>query len=132
MNIPAWHIVGWPVIELSVEQWKELSTFHLVGHLVRYDEDGRRSGNTLWTAEINGQQVGLAWEWCEVLPNVIVMTDPMSVMSNVALTAVDCKPSEFERVLHLNNAVYQLNWQRRLASDQRPQELRELTSPLAA
>ena len=132
MNVPAWHIVGWPVVELSVEHWKELSKFQLVGQSARHDQSGRRLGNTLWAAEIFGQQVGLAWEWCEVLPNVIVMTDPMSIMSNVTLTAMDGRPNEFERVLHLNNAVYQINWQKGLASVQRPQELRELSSPLAA
>lgn len=132
MNIPAWQIFGWPVVDVSIERWAELSDFELVGHSSRCDADGRRLGETLWTTDMAGKEIGLAWEWCEVQPNVIVMSDPMSVMSNVALTSTDRKTNEFERVLHLNNAIYQLPWQRRLVSILRQEEHREIPLPLAA
>ncbi len=132
MNIPAWHIVGWPAVDLSIEQWTGLSGFQLVGHSSRLDEEGRRSGSTLWAAKAAAGRVGLAWEWCELQSNVVVMSDPMSIMSNVVLRDEERKTNEFERILHLNNAVYQLPWQKRLAFVIQARDDEEVALPLAA
>ena len=114
MNIPAWQIVGWAAVRVPADRWLELGGFELTGHACRVNEAGRRVGNTLWSTDTPSGKVGLAWEWCEAEANVIVMTDPMSIMSNVCLTSEDRMSNEFERVLHLNNAIYQLPWQKRL------------------
>ena len=132
MNIPAWHIVGWPTIDVSVDRWTDLSNFRLAGHSSRLDDDGRRVGNTVWTADIDGGQIGLAWEWCELQSSVFVMTDPMCVMSNVVLKEGTEEASGSQRVLHLNNAVYQLPWQKRLASALRGRSQEDPGLPLAA
>ena len=132
MNIPAWQIIGWPAVDLSIDRWAELSGFQPVGHASRLDEEARRLGNTLWSVAIDGHRVGLAWEWLEVHPNVFAMSDPMSIMSNVALIVNGRMTNEFERVLHLNNAVYQLGWQQAIASILRRQDDREVILALAA
>ena len=109
------HHGGWPAVDLSIEEWTGLSGFQLVGRAGPLDEAGRRSGSPLWAAKAAAGRVGLAWEWCELQSTVVVMSDPMSIMSNVVLRDGGGKTNEVERIRHVTNAGYHLTWQKRLA-----------------
>jgi hypothetical protein len=55
--------------------------------------------------------MGLAWDWCEVR-HVIALADPMTVLSNVQLTADDGQRlPRSQELLYLNNAIHELCWQ---------------------
>jgi hypothetical protein len=120
MNIPAWQIVTWPPVAITVSELKRLRGFNPLGWSSRIGEDGRLLGNVLWVSDEAPRRVGLAWEWCESAPNVFVMSDPMTVLSNVKLTDDDGEASEFKRVLYLNNAIYKFPWQKHVRSLTRP------------
>lgn len=64
--------------------------------------------------------VGIAWDWREVLRDVVVMADPMSILSNVKF--VDEEGEEFDdadRLLQLNTAVYNIPWQNAVCTTKR-------------
>ena len=76
--------------------------------------EGLRCGQAIWgsAAEEGDAPFGLAWDWEEVKDGVVALSDPMTIVSNVVLLE-DGKPvDEFKRIVHLNNAIYQLPWQR--------------------
>lgn len=75
-------------------------------------EQGRRSGQTLWSTMVAGQRFGIGWGWGEVATGLIALADPMRLRSNIQLVGADglCLHAGM-RLLHLNNAVNSLNWQ---------------------
>ena len=71
-----------------------------------------RYGQLLWGFETDDSMLGIAWDWREVMPDVVAIADPMSIVSNACFVdeegiAVD----DAVRMLCLNSAVYQLPWQ---------------------
>jgi hypothetical protein len=75
--------------------------------------DGELSyGQVVWGGSAQGQPVGLAWDWCEIRSDVILMADPMTVITNLCLTDEEGEPlSEREMILLLNNTIHELEWQ---------------------
>ena len=75
--------------------------------------DGELSyGQVVWGGSAEGQPVGLAWEWCEVRRDVILLADPMTVITNLCLTDEEGEPlSDREMILLLNNTIHGLAWQ---------------------
>jgi hypothetical protein len=72
-------------------------------------------GQVLWATDTEGEPVGLAWDWAEVRERLLVLADPMAVLSNVALVdeageALDPR----EQLVHLNDMIHALPWQERL------------------
>ena len=126
MNVPVWHIVTWPEVALTEPAWKALGGFDLLGWSSHQDEEGRMRGNTLWASDEASGRIGLAWDWCETDRNVLVMCDPMSVLSNVVISGAEDRRNDFKRTIHLNNAIYQLPWQRQLRSLVRPRTRKEV------
>jgi hypothetical protein len=61
--------------------------------------------------------VGVCWEWREVIPNVLALSNPLGIQSNVMLKderGEIVAPSTL--VLHLNAAVNKFAWQVDLTS----------------
>ncbi|MDQ2736026.1 MAG: hypothetical protein M3Y55_13795, partial [Pseudomonadota bacterium] len=53
-----------------------------------------------------------AWDWREVRPGVVALSDPMTVLSNIVLLGEEGRPVDsFKRILHLNNVIFSLPWQ---------------------
>ena len=80
MTIRSWVIKSWPEV-----QWKppadrsQWPLFHHMGTEVRpsLDEMGRKIGDTVWVARVQGTKlIGAAWEWVELLPGVAAIRDP--------------------------------------------------------
>jgi hypothetical protein len=81
------------------------------------ESSGRRQGQALWVAAHEGARVGLAWDWAEVCDRVVALRDPMTVLSNLDL--VDERGElldESERLVHLNSAIHELDWQAHVAA----------------
>ena len=76
-----------------------------------YDRS-HRCGSVLWETEVTGADAWLSWSWHEVRRDVVVIDNPLVVMSNVALLdATGAEISQEHRILHLHAALYRLPWQ---------------------
>lgn len=119
MTIPAWQLISWkPVLTTLPEFRRVLAHMRPFGDAAAEGVEqggprhGPRQGQALWAATLQGQPLGLAWDWAEVRRDVVALCDPMNVLSNVRLVdeegALLCSA---ERVLHLNSAIHELEWQ---------------------
>lgn len=73
---------------------------------------GDRLGTATWASEIHGILVALTWEWREVLPRIVALSNPLGVSCNVVLhDEKGVLLSEKTRVLYLNGAISRLPWQ---------------------
>ncbi|MEO5735349.1 MAG: hypothetical protein ABIN96_01350 [Rubrivivax sp.] len=71
-----------------------------------------KHGLSLWGCELDGTLVGMAWDWAEVRPSVVALSDPMKILSNIILLDDDrCCMEEARRLLYFNTAVFRLPWQ---------------------
>lgn len=113
MTIQAWHITRWAphIVSLSdlpdlVVRMRELSS------RVTFPDQGMRRGQAVWGLDTHKETVGLGWDWVEILPHVRALLDPMHIVSNLLFVdrAGHCISPE-QRVLHLNNILFQLQWQ---------------------
>ena len=105
---------------MTVKEWSALQGFELCGLSSALNDGVWLRGNTLWARDQDGQRIGLAWEWFEMERNVFIMSDPMSILSNVCLVGVEDQRNDFKRTIQLNNMIYRLPWQERLRTKLRP------------
>ena len=115
MTIPAWQLITWkPVLTTLTDFRRMLARMRPLGEAAGTERPvpGGRQGQALWAATHHGQPLGLAWDWAEVRDDVVALCDPMNVLSNVALLdAHGGLLGEAARILHLNSAIHQLDWQ---------------------
>ncbi len=117
MTIPAWQLISWrPVLTTLPEFRRAVRCMRPWGDL-EIDGAGQprvrpRRGQAVWAADHQGLPLGLAWEWAQVRGDVVALSDPMNVLSNVRLVSAEGTPiGESERMVHLNSAIHQLDWQ---------------------
>jgi hypothetical protein len=113
----AWGVISWVSVEMDVAEWKGLlrNFRHSVTSVLgEPDEYGCHYGYTLWKANHSDRPdtIGLAWDWREVQPGVVGQDDPMSILTNVRLTRHGQLLGAAEKILELNDTVYQIGWQR--------------------
>jgi len=119
VTIPAWQLISWKPVLTTLPEFRRA-----VAHMRPFGEAageatehggsgcGPRQGQALWAATHQGQPLGLAWDWAEVRKDVIALCDPMNVLSNVRLVDEEgALLGSAERVLHLNSAIHELEWQ---------------------
>ncbi len=119
MTIPAWQLISWkpvlttlPEFRRALAHMRPFAESSLEGAGPGGPRDGPRQGQALWAGTHKGQPLGLAWDWAEVRKNVVALRDPMNVLSNVRLVDDEGVPlGAAERVLHLNSAIHELDWQ---------------------
>ncbi len=116
MTIPAWKIVTWPTVATPLDDWHQsVRRLRYLGMSVHVDDDGEkplRYGQLLWGCEARDSMLGIAWDWREVMPDVVAIADPMSIVSNACFVDEEgIEVDEAVRMLCLNEAVYQLPWQ---------------------
>jgi len=70
------------------------------------------TGHTVWGRLSGDGDAGLAWDWVEIAKGVVAMVDPMRVVTNMQLVALDghVLPAT-EAALHFNQFVRRLPWQ---------------------
>ena len=115
MNIPAWQVSSWSPVEAGLKEWQSaVRRLRHLGTSVQSDEqsEGLRYGQIVWGGEKSGAMFGMAWDWREIAENVIVMSDPMAVITNVTLLSDDgVEVSASRKVIVMNTAIYSLPWQ---------------------
>lgn len=110
----AWQVFSWNPVLIRIPDFEHLTdilhpidvavTAHGVDHL--------RSGQAFWAGELDGNRIGIAWDWAELQRDVLTLLDPMKLISNVKLVSDEgnCL-SESETILYLNCMVHDLPWQ---------------------
>ena len=116
MQVPAWQVASWSDVCVSLTKWNEsIGELRHLGTSSQIDEkeNGLRYGQAVWGVRANGDEwVGIAWDWREIRAGVVAMSDPMTVLSNLVFLDEEGRPVDpFKRILHLNNAVFSLDWQ---------------------
>jgi hypothetical protein len=122
MTIPAWSVITWPKVLASVKELEEavfrmqhLSTsVHADPH-----DDERLCGQVLWGGDVGGTPVGIAWDWTMLSSEVVIMADPMKLLTNLVLIDDGELLDDMSSILRLNTAIHQLRWQDRMPAPQR-------------
>jgi hypothetical protein len=119
VTIPAWQLISWKPVLTTLPEFRRVLA-HMRPFCGAAVEDveqdgaphGPRHGQALWATSLQGQPLGLAWDWAEVRQDVVALCDPMTVLSNVRLLDEEgALLGAAERVLHLNSAIHELDWQ---------------------
>jgi hypothetical protein len=78
------------------------------------DELGRVVGDTVWAASMgNKGLLGAAWEWVELLPGVVVLSDPNGLVSNAQfLSDEGAEEGELRSTILVNCVAHSIPWQR--------------------
>ena len=118
---PVRRVKTWAPVATAVQRLRESSAaLRYVGATVssRSPKGVNRSGQVLWAADIGDCQFGLAWGWICLRGDVVVMTDPMGVATNLALVDDESgEPlSESQVMCCLNSVIHSLPWQEMLRS----------------
>ena len=119
-------ISAWEPFEASLLEWRRLCKrmeFLDSSQSIDTDSDHTHLGEVLWGIKLSGsglpnRMLGVCWEWREVIPNVVALSNPLGIQSNVRLkdeTGALVTPAKL--VLHLNAAVSGFRWQGRLIRD---------------
>ena len=108
--IKSWPIIDWfPAIPAE-----ESRVFLHMGTQVRHEARGGQplAGSTVWLGGIAGQHAGLAWEWVELRPGVLMLADPNSITTNLRMVDVaGRRQDELVSTVSLNRLLHQLSWQ---------------------
>jgi len=112
-------VKGWAQVATEMRRWQESSAGlrHVGTTLSSHPCKGARScGQILWATDVGDRRVGLAWSWTCLQGDVVVMTDPMRVTTNLALVDDDSgEPlSTSELMCCLNTVIYSLPWQEKI------------------
>jgi hypothetical protein len=99
-----------------MRRWQESSAGlrHVDTTRSAHPAKGARScGQILWATEVGNCKVGLAWSWTCLHDDVVVMTDPMRVTTNLALVDDESgEPLSASALMRcLNDVIYALPWQ---------------------
>ena len=124
MSILTTTVSKWDPFEASLLEWRRLCKrmrYLDSSRGIDFDRDRTYLGEMLWGIELkdtagSSRMVGVCWEWREVIPNVLALSNPLGVQSNVLLKderGEIVAPSKL--VLHLNAAVNRFAWQANLA-----------------
>ena len=119
-------ICAWEPFEASLLEWRRLCKrmeFLDSSQAIDADGDHTHLGEVLWGIELkdtgnSSRMLGVCWEWREVIPNVVALSNPLGIQSNVRLkdeTGELVTPAKL--ILHLNAAVSGFRWQGRLIRD---------------
>jgi hypothetical protein len=115
MTIAAWQVMTWDTVPMAMDEFEQTITrMQHLGTSTQMDADNanRRCGQALWGGMAKGHRIGIAWDWAEVVQDVVAMSDPMRILSNIALLADDgSRLDPLQQAVFLNCAVHELHWQ---------------------
>jgi hypothetical protein len=128
VNVQSWMIKSWTTVEWYLpETDATCARFRHVSTQLRDDGSGSgyRAGDTVWVSEpdedgdehpdgletLSGR-AGLAWEWVEVRPGVVMLADPNSVITNLQFVdKAQKKVTGLNKIVSANRLVHGLHWQ---------------------
>ncbi len=116
MGLQSWMIKSWPIIDWFPPQPDEgwPSFLHMSTHV--HQERGGTGpcvGSTVWVGAIDGVYAGLAWEWVELRPGVLMLADPNSIITNLQIMDAGRLPQGLlGATVSLNTVLHRLPWQK--------------------
>ena len=135
MNIQSWMIKSWATLEWYLPaQSEQLPGFKHVGTQVRDDgsSSGFRAGDTVWVAQDEQWQAGLAWEWVEVRPGIVMLADPNSIITNLQFVdGANQHVYGLAKTTAVNRLVHGLPWQQSVCARLSDQVLYTLAAATA-
>jgi hypothetical protein len=115
MNNMSWSVRAWPPLLWQAEVAAQLHFDHLDTQVFPVSgSESARSGQTIWRGHLDdGSEAGVAWDWVMLSQDVVAMTDPMCVVTNLRLLGERGEVlTAWESARHLSRIVYGLPWQR--------------------
>jgi hypothetical protein len=115
VEVQSWMIKSWPTVQWYLPL--EADRFPAFKHLCTQVREstlpgGKRQGETVWMGVLDGEPAGLAWEWAEERPGVVLLADPNSILSNIRFVGHhQAVQSPLAVVVALNRIAHQLPWQ---------------------
>lgn len=112
-NCQSWALRGWPPVLWQPCTKASLHLRHVGTHVSHPgDQINRCSGQTIWAAESEDGEAGVAWDWIQLSRGIVAMADPMTVVTNLRLVSPEGDVlTAFEAARHLNSLLHQLPWQ---------------------
>lgn len=113
MIVAPWHISNWTSVSICPSQVDATSaSYRLLG--VSADagpSDGLMRGHVVYGCAAESGCAAMAWEWAEMKPRVIAMSDPMTIISNIRLQQDQGEVDDDERLLFLHGLIGRVDWQ---------------------
>ena len=112
-HCPPWTLCAWPPLLWQVGKQIPLRLQHL-GTQVTSPGDALSCtlGQTFWAWHGQEGDVGMAWDWVQLMPGVVALADPMAVVSNLRLVGeAGAVLTAFESARHFNCVLRALPWQ---------------------
>lgn len=112
MNMQPWQVITLAQVASTPDDLRQRARdFEFLGLTWQRGGDGLASGTTVWGSQSHA--IGIAWGWGEVRKDVVAISDPMTVLSNLHLMGEDGNPiEESGRLLTLHSILHELPWQR--------------------
>jgi hypothetical protein len=115
MLLYSWQVLSLPRIECYPPRYfGDGPPFRHLGTSIRPDplEDGRRLGDTVWGTNVDGRLLAAGWDWIEILPGVVCLVDPSTVLTNIRFVdALDCYEEPPQAVVKINQLIHRTPWQ---------------------
>lgn len=114
MSMQPWIMLQAPKVEwqLPKDQDGWLAFDHMNTRVTDVDSQGCARGFTLWSTDLVGNPVFMAFDWVELRPGVPILTDPNAVLTNLCiLDDAQQQESKLRQVAHVNVLVYKTRWQ---------------------
>ena len=110
----SWSLRAWPTVLWQATSVSDLQFVHLGTRVLSAGTGGQQSlGQTLWGRRADDVEAGVAWDWVQLMPGVVAMVDPMSVVTNIRLLSLEGEVlTAWEAARHLNDVVHNLPWQK--------------------
>jgi hypothetical protein len=113
-SIASWQVAAWAPVYCTMSEFDAMvaAMRRLGGSVETVAEHGGRRGSALWGVCKGEVRAGIAWDWAEMRKGVLVIDDPMSVLSNIRVMEDGDDGCELPgRVLTLNRAIHSFSWQ---------------------
>lgn len=107
----------WPKLRLLERRLQHLSLSPMANSIEADDRRGVH-GRVVWATAEDDARVGVAWDWSEIQPGVLVITNPLEVQSNLEVESEEGQLFPYlAYVRALNTLVHALPWQAALNRD---------------
>lgn len=110
-----WGVRALAPVECSENLFRRLRGWrHMGTHMTDAAADpGQRRGQTVWSTRWGGGVIAMAWDWAEAMPWVIVLSDPMQILTNVEVDLSSEREVGYaaECIAVINDVVHRLPWQ---------------------
>lgn len=107
----------WPKLRLRERRLQQLSLSPIASSIEVDDRQGVH-GRVVWASTIESTTAGVAWDWSELQPGVLVITNPLAVQSNIEIESDEGQLFPHMACVRAFNAlVHTLPWQTVLTRD---------------